>query len=42
MRVSLLLLRDLAWMALLMLGIGLAFLTLAVTRNQGEKTGPDR
>jgi hypothetical protein len=42
MRVSLLLLRDLAWMALLLLSIGLTFLTLAVTRDRGEKTRPDR
>jgi len=42
MRVSLLLMRDLAWMALLLLCIGLTFLTLAVTRNRAEKSARDR
>jgi hypothetical protein len=41
MRVSLLLLHDLAWMAVLLLSIGLAVLTLAVTRDQGEKARSD-
>jgi hypothetical protein len=42
MRVSLLLLRDLAWMALLLLSVGLAVLTLAVTQDHAEKPRSDR
>jgi hypothetical protein len=42
MRVSLLLLRDLAWLTLLSLSIGLALLTLAVTQERGRKTRADR
>ena len=42
MRVSLLLLRDLSWMALLLLFLVLAMIALAVTQEHGEKTGPDR
>lgn len=41
MRVSLLLLRDLAWIALLLVFVGLAVLTLAVTQDQGAKTRQD-
>jgi hypothetical protein len=40
MRVSLLLLRDLAWLALLLITILLAFLLLAATRPHGEKAQP--
>jgi hypothetical protein len=42
MRVSLLLLRDLAWLALLTLSVGLALLTLAVTQERARKTRADR
>lgn len=42
MRVSLLLMRDLAWMALLLLSVGLAVLALAVTQDHGETTRPDQ
>jgi hypothetical protein len=42
MRVSLLLLRDLSWMALLLLFLVLAVVVLAVTQERGEKSGPDR
>lgn len=36
MRVSLLLLRDLAWLAILLLSIVLAVLALALTRKPGQ------
>jgi hypothetical protein len=42
MRVSLLLLRDLEWMALLSLSVGLALLALAVTQKHAEKARHDR
>lgn len=42
MRVSLLLLHDLAGMAILVLLIGLTFLGLALTRKPGEKVRDDR
>ena len=42
MRVSLLLLRDLSWMALLLLSLVLAMVALAITQERGEKSGPDR
>jgi hypothetical protein len=42
MRVSLLLLRDLSWMALLLLFLVLTVVVLAVTQEHGDKTGPDR
>jgi hypothetical protein len=41
MRVSLLLLRDLAWLVLLSLSVGLALLALAVTQERGGKTRLD-
>jgi hypothetical protein len=41
MRVSLLLLRDLAWLALLSLSVGLALFALAVTQKHGEKNRQD-
>jgi hypothetical protein len=42
MRVSLLLMRDLAWLALLLLSVALAMLTLAVTQDRGEKPRPEQ
>jgi hypothetical protein len=42
MRVSLLLLRDLSWMALLLLFVVLTVVALAATQEHGEKTGQDR
>jgi hypothetical protein len=41
MRVSLLLMRDLTWLALLLLSVALAVITLAVTQDRG-KTRPDQ
>jgi hypothetical protein len=42
MRVSLLLMRDLAWMALLLLSVGMAVFALAITQKRGEKTRSGR
>ena len=42
MRVSLLLLRDLSWMALLLFFLVLTLVALALTQERGEKTSPDR
>ena len=42
MRVSLLVLRDLIWLAIFVLLIGLTILALALTRKPGEKVRDDR
>ena len=41
MRVSLLLMRDLAWLALLTLSVGVTLLALAVTQKHGDKNRQD-
>ena len=42
MRVSLLVLRDLVWLAILVLSIGLTIAGLALTREHGEQRQRDR
>jgi len=42
MRVSLLLMRDLAWLALLTLSVGVTLLALAATQERDKKARPDR
>ena len=42
MRVSLLVLRDLIWLAIFVLSIGLTILALALTRKPGPKVRDDR